>query len=39
MPYYVSVIQCSCDETVDTDTRMARNSDDQLACSRLYSTL
>lgn len=39
MPYYISVIQCSCDKTVDTDMRMARSSDGQLACSRLHSTL
>lgn len=39
MPYYISVIQCSCDKTVDTDMRMARSSEGQLACSRLHSTL
>lgn len=39
MPYYLSVIQRSCDETVDTDMRMARNSAGQPAWSRLHSTL
>lgn len=39
MPYYISVIQGSCDEMVGTEMRMTRNSDSQLAWSRLYSTL
>lgn len=39
MSYYISMIQCSCDKMVDIDTRMARSSDGQLACSRLHSTL
>lgn len=39
MPYYISVIQCSCDEMVGTEMRMARNSESQLAWSRLHSTL
>lgn len=39
MPYYISVIQCPCDETAVADMRMMRKSAGQLAWSRLPSTL